>query len=134
MPMRTRVVTSPGQLYGRVMHGITEYTAQRAINVAALTANEVDADGWLKPGVPFDVNGALIGVGVAVFGISIEPIRVANSNSAPDLTAAGAAVQVALATIGQVNRKICEDNLGRVFTANEIAGFAIAGSGLKLLA
>lgn len=132
MPMRSQVNTVGGQLYGRPAVGIQEHTAQRAINVAVLTANEVDADGYLKPGVPFDRAGVLVIATIPVFGVTMEPIKVAKSNIAGDLTAAGV-VQVTLLTIGQVNRKIAEDDLGRVYTAPEIAGFDLAGSKLVLL-
>lgn len=133
MPMRSQVNTTGGQIYGRVFVGIAEYTAQRAINVSVLTANEVDADGFLIPGVPFSRAGVLVGTGVAVFGVNIEPIKVAKSNSSTDLTAAGTAVQVALLTIGQVNRQIAVDNMGRAYTGFETAGFDLAGSRLILL-
>lgn len=133
MPMRSQVNSVGGQIYGRAAVGVTEHAAQRAINIAALTVNEVDSDGYLKPGVPFDVTGALVLATVYVFGITIEPIKVANSNVAGDLTAAGV-VQVTLQCIGMVNRLIAESNLGRVYTAAEIAGFALAGSKLVLLA
>jgi hypothetical protein len=36
-------------------------------------------------------------------------------------------------TIGQVNRKILEDTIGRVLTADELAAFDAAGSTIKLL-
>lgn len=134
MPMSRSAVAVAGQGYGRPFRGKVEHTAQIPINVTALTTAEVDADGYLKPGVPFEADGTLIlaAAGI-VFGVSIEPIKVAKSNSAPDLAAASAAFQIGLGTIGQVNRAIIEDNLGRVLTANEIAGFGLAGSLIKLL-
>lgn len=132
MPLRSQVNTVGGQIYGRVAVGIAEYTAQRAINIAVLTANEVDADGYLKPGVTFDRAGVLVIATIPTFGVVIEPVKVAKSNAGADLTAAGVQ-QVALLTIGQINRKIAEDNLGRAYTAAEIAGFDLAGSKLVLL-
>lgn len=133
MPISSRVVSVGGDVYGHPWRGMVEHTDQIVINVTALTANEVDADGWLKPGVPFSKAGALVGAGVAVWGCTIEPIKVATGNTAPELAAASAAFPIAIGTIGQVNRKVIEDNLGRVLTANEIAGFALAGSTVKLL-
>lgn len=133
MPMRAQVNTVAGQLYGRPAVGVAEHQAQRLINVSVLTANEVDADGYLKPGVPFDRAGLLIATGIPVFGVTTEPIKVAKSNSGTDLTAAGTAVQATLLLIGMVNRKIAEDDLGRSYTAFEIAGFDLAGSKLALL-
>lgn len=135
MPMRAQINTVPGQIYGRVNVGIAEYTAQRSVSVVGLTANEVDGDGYLIPGVVFSgaTPGVLVGSTVPVFGIVIEPIKVAKSNVSGDLTAAGT-VQVALLTIGQINRKIAEDNMGRAYNANELAGFALSPCGLILLA
>jgi hypothetical protein len=113
--------------------GPVNHTSQIAVNIAALTAAEVDSKGWLKPGVPLEKDGTLIlaAAGI-VHGVTIEPLKVANGNAAGDLTAAGVQ-QIAVATICQVNRAIVEKNLGRVLTANEIAGFGLAGSLVKLL-
>lgn len=133
MPMRSQVNTVGGQVYGRPTVGVLEHAAQRAINVSVLTVNEVDSDGYLKPGVPFDRTGVLVIATVPTFGVSIEPIKVAAGNDSTSLTAAGTAVQVTLQVIGMVNRKIAEDNLGRAYTAAEIAGFDLAGSKLVLL-
>jgi acyl-CoA hydrolase len=135
MPMSRKVKTTGGQGYGRVFVGIAEYPAQIAVNITALTAAEVDADGYIKPGVPLQASGALVsGAAQVIFGVVPEPIKVANGNAAGDLAAASAAFQLTVITIGQVNRAIIEDNLGRVLSANEIAAFAAAGSQLKLLA
>ncbi len=132
MPMRAQVNTTSGQIYGRPTVGVLEHAAQRAINIAALTVNEVDSDGYLKPGVPFDRSGALVLATVPVFGVTIEPIKVAAANDGTSLTAAGI-VQVTLQVIGMVNRLIAESDLGRVYTAAEIAGFDLAGCKLVLL-
>lgn len=135
MPMSARVRTVAGQGYGRPFRGPVDHTAQIAVNVTALTVAEVDADGYIKPGVVLQKNGTLITAAAQIaYGVVPEPIKVANSNSAPDLAAASAAFQLAVGVIGMVNRAIMEDNLGRVLTANEIAGFDLAGSTLKLLA
>lgn len=134
MPMSRRALTTAGQGYGRVFRGVLEHTHQIPVNITALTSAEVDADGYIKPGVPLQKTGALItGAAQIVFGVVPEPIKVANSNSAPDLAAASNAFQLAVGDIGQVNRAIIEDNLGRVLTANEIAGFDLAGCMVKLL-
>ncbi len=100
--------------------------------VTALTTAEVDSKGYLKPGVPFSKVGALLGTGVPAYGVTIEPIKVAESNSSADIAAATVAQPVGVGTIGTVNRDIAEDNLGRAYTAAEIAGFDLAGSKLHL--
>ncbi|MCY7375991.1 MAG: hypothetical protein LH472_08475 [Pyrinomonadaceae bacterium] len=124
--------TVGGQAHAPVFVG--EILASDVVNVVvtALSTAEVDTKGFLKPGVPFSKAGALVGAAVPVYGVTIESIKVAASNSAADIAAAAAAVPVAVGTIGTVNRDIAEDNLGRVYTAAEIAGFDLAGSKLHL--
>jgi hypothetical protein len=131
MPFRvTNPVTTGGEMYASPFVGDVGHTAQIAVNIANLTTSEVDANGWLKPGVPLTQAGALVGAAAAVFGVTIEAIKLVANNGA----ARTGTFQIAVGTIGQVNRKVCEDNLGRVLSANEIAGFGLAGSTLKLLA
>jgi sugar/nucleoside kinase (ribokinase family) len=84
--------------------------------------------------VPLKKNGVLVdGAGQAIFGVVPEPIKVANSNSAGDLAAASAAFQLAIGTIGQVNRAIIEDNLGRALSADELSAFLAADCRVILL-
>ncbi len=111
--------------------GPVDHTVAIPIPLTGLTANEIDANGYLLPGVPLLRNGALV-TGGAVYGVTIEPIKVAASNSTADRTAGGSP-EVSVALIGTVNRAIMESNLGRVLTAAEIAGFALAGSLIKLI-
>lgn len=111
--------------------GPVDHTVAIPVPISGLTANEVDANGYLKPGVPLLRSGALVTAG-AVYGVTLEPIKVAASNSSTDRTAAGSP-EVAVGLIGTVNRAIMESNLGRVLTAAEIAGFSAAGSLIKLL-
>ncbi len=100
------------------------------VDVSTLTTSELDTAGFLKAGVPFLKTGLLVTAG-AVFGVTIESIKIAASNSAADIAAAVDPF-VTLGTFGTVNRDVAEDNLGRVLTAAEIAGFDLAGSTLKL--
>lgn len=106
--------------------GPVNHTDAIRVNLAPLTAKEVDANGYLKPGVPFTAAGALVGVDQTVHGVTLEPVKVASGN-----TGLAGTVDVAVGTIGQVNRAVAEAILGRAYTANEIAGFA--GSKLVLL-
>jgi hypothetical protein len=100
------------------------------VDVSLLTNAEVDAQGYLKPGVPLKADGTLVANGQAVYGLTIEAEKIADGNTA----LAGITVDplVAVTTIALVNRDIAEDNLGRAYNANEIAGFALAGSTCKL--
>lgn len=132
-PKVTRNVVGASQDYANPLVGSNDHVHQLAVNIAVLTAREVDAKGYLKPGVIFDKAGVAVGAAPAYnYGITFAPQKVANSNSAGDLVAAGVQ-RVAVARIGLVNGDIVEDNVGAVMTANELAGFERAGSHLALV-
>lgn len=205
---RTSVATA-GQDYSSPFVGPVHHTDVVRVDVSALTTNEVDTDGLLKPGVPFKANGllcsrapglkqAVIAGGAAgahtvtgiatqdrlvsvhhytpgssstyvdltdeftisdadeidnaggtattsdtlvvtyvseeeyVFGVVMEPVKVATGNTSALLSAA-TDIDVAVAVIGQVNRDVAEDNLGRAYTANEVLAFKAAASRLRLM-
>lgn len=133
MPIRVRnAVTVGGDTHQSPFVGPVDHTVSIAVPIGVLTADEVDANGYLKPGLPLTAAGARIGVGGAVYGCVVEATKVATGNDAAALTAAGSP-QVTVALIGTVNRDVLEDNLGRVLTADEVAGFSAAGSLIKLL-
>jgi len=125
--------TAGGVTHGNPFVGPVNHTAQLKPDISALTANEVDANGYLKPGVPFTVAGLLPGAGTVVWGVTVEATKVAASNSAADIAAVTTDPFVTVATICQVNQDIIEDTLGRALTADELAAFAAAGSLCRLL-
>jgi len=132
-------ISAAGSIYGRPFVGPTNHFAQISVDITLLTAAEVDSQGFLKPGVPFSAAGTLVGAAVPVFGVTPEPLDVLHIPPFSTLTfaaalAAAGTQQLAVCIIGSVNRKIMEDNLGRVLNANEIAGFGLAGCLVKLLA
>jgi hypothetical protein len=130
MPIRvTNPATSGGTNYADPFVGDVGHTAQIACDLDGLTTDEVDANGYLKPGVPLTQAGALVGVGKAVFGVTQEAIKLVANNGA----AKTGVFQIVVATIGQVNRDVIEDLLGRALTADEVTGFGLAGSTIKLL-
>jgi len=135
MPLNLGTSTSVGgKILGNPWRGLIEHQHQYRVNIADLTTGEVDADGYIKPGVPLSsANPAGRVTAGRVEGCTIESIKVAASNSPAALTAAGV-IELTIGTIGQVNRKIIEDNLGRPLTAAEIAGFTAPGCLVKLLA
>lgn len=51
--------------------GPTNHTLNFSIQVATLTTKEIDVDGCLKPNVPFDENGALIGDGLTTAAVPV---------------------------------------------------------------
>lgn len=132
MPMKvTPVVSAGSDIYATPFVGPINHTAPVQVNIANLTTAEVDSQGYIKPGVPLTAAGALVGVAPAfVYGVTPEAIKLAKSNAVADRVGT---FTVALATHGQVNRDLIEDILGRVLTADEIAGFSRAGSQITLI-
>lgn len=125
MPISITSLSGGGTVYGSPFIGPVEYVQQIAIDVTALTTREVDSDGYLKPGVPFKANGDLVGAPAeSILGVVIEPLKVASGNGAGDFSAASAAHQIGLATIGQLNRDVIEDNLGAVISVDELDAFS----------
>lgn len=125
--------TAGGNSYGNPFVGPIDHPDHLRIDVSALTTDEVDTYGNLKPGVPFTKTGLPVTTGLFVYGVTIEAVKIVPN--APTNTSLGLVTVdplVAVATIGLVNRDIVEDNLGRALTAFEIAGFDLAGSKLAL--
>ncbi len=113
MPLSTKVTSSEGKTYGNPFIGPINHVDSVRLDVSALTTDEVDEHGYLKPGVPLVATGLLIGAPAeVVHGVVIEPIKVADGNAAADLTAA-TDIDVGLGQIGLVSQAICESNLGR---------------------
>lgn len=134
MPLTRTAVSTESTGYATVglFVGPVDHTAQITIDVSTLDNTVVDADGYLKPGTLLRVDGSIVSdTGQIGFGVVMEPIKVHTSNAS--LGSVTADVQGAVATIGQVNRDIGEDNLGRAYSANEIAAFAAASCLVKLL-
>lgn len=132
MPNKVSQVATAGEIHPTPLLGPVDHTVAIRVDISALTAAEVDQHGYLKAGVPLTRTGVLVGVAPAfVFGVVVEPVKVADGNTA--LAGITADVDVAVATICQVNRAILEDSLGRALTADEIAGFDRAGSKCVLL-
>ncbi|MES2462917.1 MAG: hypothetical protein V4671_20220 [Armatimonadota bacterium] len=100
------------------------------IDASALTTAEVDANGYLKPGVPFTSVGVLPGASTVVYGVSVEEVKIAADNTG--LAGITNDPIIAVATHATINRDIAEDNLGRAYNANELAAVTAAGSTCKL--
>jgi len=130
MPLSV-VKTSGTTTYGHPFIGSVLGLQQVVVDISTLTTAEVDADGFLKPGVPFQKDGTLVsaGSGQFVYAVNPEPIKIINYVPTDALlTADTATIPVGMGTIGEVNRDVIEDNLGRAITANELAAFNAAGS------
>jgi len=101
------------------------------VDVSALTTREVDARGYLKPGVVLTSAGLLPGVSnTAVVGVVPEAVKIADSNTG--LGSITADPFVVIYTIGMVNRDVIEDNLESAMSANEIAALNTAPSRIVL--
>lgn len=131
MPI-SATTTPGGSVHPNPFRSPLDHPDQIRLDVSGLTAYEVDARGYLKPGVPLTKGGVLVTVGVAVYGCNIEAVKVA-ANNAPATLAAAPDVDITVDTMVLVNQDILEDCLGRVLTAAEIAGFGLAGSTCKLI-
>lgn len=104
-------------------------TANLKIDISTLTASEVDGDGNLIPGVLFQADGTRAGSAAnqKAYGASIAPIKVAASNV--NLAANTNDLMIAVGTHGLINQDIVNSNLGRPYSANELAAF---DGGLKV--
>ena len=132
MPMTSTVLREGGESYANPFVGPINHPAHVKIDVSGLTTAEVDEYGYLKPGLPLTALGARVTAGF-VYGVTIEAVRIVDRNPTNvSLAADTSDPLIAVATIGMVNRDIAEDNLGRAYTAAEIAGFDAAGSKLVL--
>lgn len=125
------VVGSVVKDYVNPFVGPVNHQAAVKVVVTGMTNKEIDARGYLKPGVPLLRTGALPTLAtVPVYGVTMEEVKVAASNSASDIAAA-TSKSVAVALSGAINRKIAEDMLERPYSANELAAFDL--SPLKLI-
>lgn len=126
--------TSGTSAYAHPFVGPVLGLQQVVVDVSALTIAEVDADGYLKPGVAFLKTGLPVTAG-AVYAVNPEAQFLHLATIPPtdiSLAADTSTVPLGMGTIGEVNRDIAEDNMGRAYTAAELAGFDLAGSMIHL--
>jgi hypothetical protein len=131
MPITIEATASEANSYGNPLVGPAEYRDVVKVDISDLGTGEVDIDGYIKPGLPLAKDGNLVGSTIPVYGVVMEATKIASTNTDAVLDAATDCF-VAVCTHGIVNRDIAEDNLGRALTADEIAGFDLAPSTLKL--
>lgn len=116
--------------YMNIFIGPLNHTTHVKLDVSTLTANEVDPQGYVKPGTMLKVDGTLVsGASQAIFGVVPEATKIRMDNA--NLGADTSDPLIAVATIAQVSRGVVEANLGRALSANELA--AIPASGLTLV-
>jgi hypothetical protein len=131
-PIDIKSTATAGEIHPNPIVGKSDHTHAMRIDTSAVPAAYVDTRGYLKAGTPFRRGGLPITAPAqVVFGVVVETVRIHTNNTT--LAATTRDIDVALMTIGQVNRKILEDSIGRVLTADELAAFDAAGSTIKLL-
>lgn len=126
--------TAGGQGYGNPLVGTPGPYTHIKLDLSTLTTDEVDAYGYLKPGCVFEANGTPVGSGQICYGIVTEAIKLPITLPRTNTTLGNETGDplIAVSTAGLVNRDVAEDNLGRAYTADELAGFVIAGSNFSL--
>jgi hypothetical protein len=126
--------TAGGTVHAPVFVGDILGTDVVQCDISDLTTKEVDADGNVRPGVPFAKDGSLVGSGVAVWGVTIEATKIKHATMPPtDVSlAADTGTAPVVVGFGLCNRDVMEDNLERALTADEIAGFDLAGSNCRI--
>lgn len=132
MPMTQKTITDKGTSYATLgmFVGPLDHTDTAEVDASALSSGEVDAKGYLKPGVPLTEGGALADgtAGEAIMGVVLEPVKVTDTDLASAET-----LDVVVGTIGQVKRAVIEDNLGRQLTAAEVEAFDAPACLLRLV-
>jgi len=134
MPMNVKK-TAGTTVYAPVFIGEILAMEQVLVDVSELTTDEVDADGWLKPGVPFKQDGTLADGSGCIYAVNPEPQDLRLATVPPTngtLAADTKTYPLGMGTMGTVNRDIIEDNLGRALTGNEITAFAAAPCKINL--
>jgi hypothetical protein len=132
MPVNVKS-TAGGTTYAPVFIGDIIAMQQVLVDISTLTTDEVDADGFLKPGVAFQKDGTLVsaGSGQFVYAVNPEPQNLRMAVLPPTnatLAADTRTFPLGMGTIGEVNRDVAEDNMGRAYNANELTAFNAAGS------
>lgn len=131
MPMKISSVADAGEVHPNPFVGPVNHTYVVKVDVSGLTSNEVDANGYIKPGVPLKIAGGLLVLadgtaGEYIAGAVVEAVQIHTDNTT--LAGVTADVEIAIALFCLMNRDILEDSLGRALTANELAAIAAAGS------
>lgn len=130
MPISINRVKNSDLVYASPFRGKSDHFVQVKIDVSALTNTQVDANGYLKPGVVLTLAGLAPTAAGDKVGVLTEPVKVhTNNTTLADVTDD---VSAGFGVIGVLNRDVMEDNMGRALTAAEVAALDGAGSRLVL--
>lgn len=123
--------------YGNPIIGKAGMLKHIKVDLSGLTSDEVDADGYLKPGVVLKESAGLgILVGGTAAPIFVVPeatkLNVVTPTTTTTLSSETGDHMIGVAGAGLVNRDVAEDNMGRAYTANELTSFVTAGTHLAI--
>ena len=102
--------TAGGTSYADIRVGEGHSIHEGLLNATTLAASR-DADGFLPPGLPVNAAGGPVTTGTAFGIIGPEPVKLGAANIFGNVIRSNG-----------INRDMCEANLGRVWSAAEIAG------------
>lgn len=135
MPITRIPRTTGGQFIPPPFVGPVDHRVAVPLTLSTLTNKEIDLNGWLKPMIPLQKSGAKISAPAqVVYGVTVDYVKVAADNATATIAALTTPIDVVIAYLCAINRAAAEDLLDRAFTADEIAGFALAGGHVLLLA
>lgn len=98
------------------------------LDVSTLSIDMVDANGFLKPGVPLLKTGAAVsGASQVAHGVTVEATRLPGRTNNTGLGADTTDPLIAVTTHALINRDIAEDNLGRAYSTDELAALDAGG-------
>lgn len=125
MPLSV-TTTAGGTVHPSPFIGPINHTVQLLVDISTLSADEVDASGYIRPGTILQQTGAAISAPAQIaYGCVVEATKVATGVAGlatePD-------VEVGVALYCVLNRDIMEDSMGRVLSADELAAIDVAGS------
>ena len=124
-PIAVKSTAAAGEVHPTPFVGPCDHPVAIRVDVSSFTANEVDAYGYLKPGVLLTRAGLRPAAGQAAHGAVAEATKIADNNGAALATAPD--IDVTVYTECAINRAILEDSLGRALTADELASVGVAG-------
>lgn len=127
MPVRFKKIADQQDRYSWVFLGDIDERLSERLDVSALDGTDlIDEYGYLVPGsvLIFSANNLLpvSAPGSVARGVVLEAVKVADSNSTEDLTAAED-VDVVIVVAGTIDQALAANNLGRAYTADEIEAF-----------
>jgi hypothetical protein len=140
MPLIFGTATTSATSYANPFVGPPQMPVQLKIDVSGADISTVTVYGIIPPGTPFaEASGLLVpvGSGSMTYGVTAEAIQLdvggAATGAVTNTTLDNAVDQpITVYCGGTVNRDAAEDNLARAYSADEIAGFDVAGSQLRL--